>query len=444
MPVVTLVGSGSVEFTHEIVSDLLQDARIQGLELRLMDRDAERLATSRRLVDRLIQEARRQDVSVRATMDLTEAVAHADYVINTILVGGRAAIERDFEILGRYGLRQTVGDTLGVSGIARAIRTIPAVLAIARTMEAVCPDAVLLNYTNPMSMLMMALDRTSPVEHYGLCHSTEHTIETLAGYLGVPVEEVEWTACGINHLAWILRLSHRGVDLYPALYKKASEPDIWRQDAVRFELMRFFGYFVTESSKHVAEYLPYFIVHQAEVERLLIPLNEYLTRARPDLAERLSKDDGSSWLLPPSGEYAPQFIGARESHEAWRFQGNVKNRAYVTNLPPGASVEVPCRMVKGQVIPEAMGALPEPLAALTRQMIAVQELTVSGVLDGNRDLIDEAVALEPQAALRLTLDQMRAVVDDLVDAMGPMSPPLARRRIFGRLGAAEEEGPPGT
>lgn len=409
MPVVALVGAGSAEFTQQLVSDLLWDRGLAGIELRLFDRDPVRLARALRLVNTLRAKSGRDDVAAEARGDLDRALIGADYVINTVLVGGRDAVVRDFSVLEQYGIRQTVGDTLGVSGVMRAVRTIPQVVELAKTMERVCPSAVLLNYTNPLSMLVMALDRTSTIEHYGLCHSAYYTAETLADYLEVPLAELKWESWGINHMAWMMTLQHRGRDLYPALEAKSREPAIWHRDSVRFELMRMFGRFVTESSKHNAEYTAFFIGHDAEVERLNIPLYEYVTRPR-----RSGFDPSEVDWLEPSGEYAPQFIHHRELGTEWEFQGNTANTGLIDNLSPDAAVEVPCHLRKGRVFPRSMGSLPRPLAALNSQAITVQDLAVWGTLEERRDALYQAVAMDPQAGGRLTLEQMRRLVDALL------------------------------
>lgn len=420
MPIVTLIGAGSAEFTQQLVSDLLQGGAVD-LEVRLMDLNRDRLAGAEALV-RALADLSGQTVRISAHTDLKEALAGTHYAVNTVLAGGREAVRRDFAVLDKFGLRQTVGDTLGVAGVMRAVRTVPAVLEMVRAMEAVAPDAVFLNYTNPMSMIMMAIDQTSAIEHYGLCHSVQATVETLAEYLEVPQDELEWTSAGINHMAWMLSLRHHGEDLYPRLWEKSRDPHIWQQDPVRFELMKMFGKFVTESSKHNAEYTAYFIAHDSEVEKMGIPLNEYLTRPFHPMPEPSAAE-----LFEPSGEYAPLFILHREHKTAWTFYGNVANRGLIDNLPASANVEVPCRMERGGVRPEPVGSLPLPLAALNRQAINLQELAVWGILHREREAIYQAAALDPQAAGRLTLDAIRSLVDELLAANGSIIPPMPRQ-----------------
>lgn len=412
MAVIALIGAGSREFTHQLVSDLVQNPVLSPLEFRLMDPDDDHLVASRRLVEDLVAKTGRLDVAIRYATDLEVSLQGADYVINTVLVGGRNQVQRDFEILSRYDLRATVGDTLGISAIARALRTIPQIIGLARMMENVCPSAVLLNYTNPMSMLMMALDRSTFIEHYGLCHSAYHTAVTLAQYLDVSFDEMQWTAAGINHMAWLLTISHKGQDLYPQLLDRARDLRVWRQDPVRFEILQQFGRFVTESSKHNAEYTAYFITHDEEIRRLAIPIGEYLARSMNNDARPL----GGYQLLPPSNEYAPQFVRYRETGDSWGFQGNVLNRGLIDNLPGTACVEVLCRMSRGRVTPEPIGTLPPVLASLNQQAVAVQELTTLAALTEDAEAVFHAVALDPQASARLTLHDMRSLTRDLLAA----------------------------
>lgn len=418
---IALIGAGSVTFAQQILSDLLSHPATREAEIRLMDIDRGRLQTAGAMLRRMIEEAGTQ-TEWKVFDSLPEALRGADYVISSLLVGGRPAIETDFAITAKYGIQHTVGDTLGVSGIMRAVRTIPALVEIAVAMDSLCPNAVLLNYTNPMSMLMMAVGQVAAVAHYGLCHSSYETAHTVARYLDIPAEELEWKALGINHMAWMITLRHHGRDVYPDLFARLNDPATWRQDAVRFELMKHTGYFVTESSKHNAEYTSYFITHPDEVQRLGIPLHEYLTRPRRDLSaevrEALAKGD-AHFVVPRSGEYAPRFVQAAISGEPWWFQGNVENRGHlIDNLPASAVVEVPCFVNAHGVFPVHAGSLPRHLAALTLPAIMVQELTVDGVLRGDREAIYHAVMVDPQASARLKLDEMRRLVDELLAAHG--------------------------
>jgi len=441
---VAVVGAGSMQFTHQVVSDLLAHPATRDVQLHLIDIDPDRLRQAQKLVEGLVVQAGGQGtVQAFLGLDADGALDQVDYCINEIQVGGFAATQVDFDVPLRYGIRQTIADTRGIGGIARALRTIPAVVQIARALADAAPDAVLLNYTNPMAMVMDAVHRQVPeLEAYGLCHSTEETARTLAGYLGVPYGELEWTTAGINHMAWFIRLAHEGHDLYPALFALAANPDRFHDDPVRFELLRAVGYFVTESSEHNAEYFSFFMPHDAEIARLQIPVGEYLRRSEAHLrAYDQLRADLAAGVAPalraPSGEYAPRFIAARTARESIWFYANVPNATgasgtgrLIANLPAAALVEVPCGLHGRQVRPTAVGDLPPAAAALNRQAIAVEQLTVQGALSGDRDLIYQAAMLDPLVSAQLTLDEIRRLVDDLVAAHGRLIPPLASRRLY--------------
>jgi alpha-galactosidase len=417
MAVLSIIGAGSVSFTRTLVSDLLQRPATRDCELRLFDLDGEALEAARALVTEMREEAKAPG-AVIASPDLRSCVRGAGYVITTILVGGRSAAIKDFEVTGRYGLRFTVGDTLGVAGISRALRTIPALVEIARACAAEAPDGLLLNYTNPMGMLISAVGRAVGYPTIGLCHSADYTVRTLADYVGVPAHEMRWWSAGINHLAWMLSLRHDGEDLYPALARAAERPETYDRDRLRFDLMKRVGYFVTESSKHVAEYLAFYINKAQEVERLNIQVGEFLTRRPVPIAVQLEQARGAdhSWLRPVSNEYAPALIAARESNSDWGFQANVMNEGYISNLSQNMCVEVPCTVSRGQIGPVHVGALPLSVAGLTQQSLTVQELTVESVLRGDRDLLFEAIMLDPQASAMLDLAQISRLTDDLLHA----------------------------
>ena len=283
MPRIAFVGAGSTVFTRNLIGDVLAQPELAGSTFALMDIDAGRLETSRKAAEELVA-AHGAEATVEATLDRREALAGADYVVTSFQVGGLESTLIDFEIPKRYGLRQTIGDTLGVGGISRALRTIPVLLDVCRDMEELCPDALLLQYVNPMAMLCWAVAERSPIQTVGLCHSVQHTTGELAADLGVPAEEVDAHVAGINHLAFFLRLERGGEDLYPAL-RELEPPD---GNRVRYEVLRHFGAFVTESSEHFAEYVPWFIkTHRPElIERFEIPLDEYVRRLR-EAAARL-------------------------------------------------------------------------------------------------------------------------------------------------------------
>jgi alpha-galactosidase len=294
----------------------------------------------------------------------------------------------------------------------------------------VAPEGLLLNYTNPMGMLVSAVGKAVGYPTVGLCHSADYTVRTLASYLEVPRSALKWWSAGINHLAWMLSLTYDGRDCYPDLARAAEREDVYTRDRARFELMKRIGYFVTESSKHVSEYLAFFIDKPAEIERLAIPVGEFLTRRPVPLATQLAqeREGDRSWLKPMSNEYAPALIAARESGSDWSFQANVLNDRLIDNLTSGMCVEVPCFVTRGRLAPARVGQLPLGAAGLTQQSLTVQELAVEGIISGDRDAIYQAVILDPQASATLTLAAMSQLVDDLLAGYGDL-PPFTSRRL---------------
>lgn len=432
-PVVVLIGAGSLVFTRTVVSDLVQSEATRDAELRLVDIAADPLRGAVDMVRRIQEEAGGRG-RVVGSLDRREVLRGADYVITTIQVGGDEAIRTDFEIPAGYGIKQTVGDTLGIGGISRALRTIPVELDIVRDIEELAPDALYLNYSNPMSMIVMAIGRSSGLRHLGLCHSIPHTVAQIAMYLGLSPVDISWRAAGINHMAWILTLEDRhGEDLYPRLVERSRDPEIFVHDGVRFELLRHFGYFVTESSKHNAEYTSYFITHPDEVSRLRIEVDERIERMARRAARRAEESSpGQRLMRPKSSEYAPAIIAALESGSDLSFYANVQNGGLISNLPAGAAVEVPCFVQGGQLYKATVGPLPEGPAALNRQAATVQDLTVEGVLRNDRDLIYQAAMVEPQVSAVLTLPRVVSLVDDLIRAHAALVPALPSRRLFAK------------
>ena len=426
---IALIGAGSVIFTQSLLGDLFSFAELAGCTVALVDTDAGRLRTAetmaRQLGAQLAPHAR-----IKATLDRREALRGADYVINTIQVGGYDATRIDFDIPNRHGLRQTIADTLGIGGIFRALRTIPVLLDICRDIEELCPRALLLNYTNPMAMLCMAVHRAAPqVAVVGLCHSVQDTSKMLAGYLDVPYEELTFRVAGINHMAWFLELSHRGVDLYPRLREVlTARPELYPANKVRVEMLFRTGYFVTESSEHFAEYTPHFMRYPEEVARLSIPVDEYIHRSERQLerleATRASLELGESLPFARSHEYAAYIIHAHHTNRPFVFYGNVENTGLIPNLPADCCVEVPVLADAAGLRPCHAGPLPTVLAALDRTNIGVQQLTVEAALTGRREHVYHAAMLDPNTAASLPLDGIWRLVDDLIEAHGSALPPL--------------------
>jgi alpha-galactosidase len=417
-----------VVFTKNLLGDILTFPELQDCTIALYDIDPLRLETAERMA-RWTAQALGANPTIEATLDRREALGGARYVINMIQVGGHAATLIDFDIPRRYGLQQTIGDSHSIGGIFRALRTIPVMREIARDMEAVCPDAVMLNYTNPMSMLCWAWFADSAIPIVGLCHSVQYTTEQIAGYAGVPYDEVTYLGGGINHVAWILRFEHKGQDAYPLLRQALAEQRIPDDDLVRAELFRRLGYYVTESSEHNAEYSAHFIPHAGEIERLHIPIDEYVRRSEENLQEfdaiRAQLERGEPFEIERSAEYGSLIVHAMETGQPRVIYGNVRNDDLITNLPHGCCVEVPCLVDRNGVQPTRLGALPPQLAGMSRLHVAVQELTVHAALQGKRDYVYQAAMLDPLTAATLPLERIWAMVDDLIAAHGAALPQLA-------------------
>jgi len=417
---IVLVGAGSVEFTRNLLGDFLSYPELRDATIVLHDIDPERLATAWRMAE-WTAGAMGAEPTFEAHLDRRAAMRGADVVVNTIQVGGARATRTDFDVPARYGLRYTINDTINVGGVIRGLRSIPVVLDIVRDMEDVCPDAWFLNYTNPMAMLVRAVALRSSVKTVGLCHSVYWTIDTLAGYLGLPVAEVDSFSAGVNHLAFVLRLEHRGRDLYPdlaAFVEAGRAPDT---DLVRAELFRRLGRYPTESSEHHAEYNPWFIPKGDLVERMHIPIGEYLTRVSHNLDEyaeiRRKLDAGEPFDIERSGEYAAVITHSLLTGEPSRIVANVMNGgALIPNLAADACVEVPALVDGLGVHPVAAGPLPVHLAAYIEPAVATQLLTVQAAVEHDRDAIYHAVMQDPQVQARLTLDETWRLTDELIEA----------------------------
>ena len=437
-PRIAMIGAGSVVFARTLMSDILSFPELAGANIVLVDVDARRLETAEMMV-RSVAGTLGAHPRIEATLDRRAALKGADYVINAIQVGGHDATLLDFEIPKKYGLKQTIADTLGIGGIFRALRTIPVLLEICRDMREVCPGALLLNYTNPMAMLCLAVEREGGVPVVGLCHSVQHTSERLADYVGVPKDEVWYRVAGINHMAWFLEFRRRGPglqseDLYPKLWAGLEDPAVFGRDKVRFEMMRRLGYFVTESSEHMSEYVPYFIKRDELVERFDIPIDEYIRRSERNLgraeAERERPDRGEPVEIKRSHEFAAYIIRAIEANQDWSFHGNVLNRGpLIDNLPGDAVVEVPILVNAAGLQPVHVGALPPQLAAMNRTNVNVQQLVVEAALTGNRDHVYHAAMLDPHTASVLSLDEIWAMCDELIEAHGDALPKLEAKRL---------------
>ena len=418
---ITLIGAGSVVFAKNLISDVLQFPELSDATICLMDIDPDRLKVAKVMTERIIA-ALKVKAKVVATINQREAVKGARYVICTVQVGGyKPGTVIDFEIPRKYGLLQTIGDTLGIGGIFRALRTIPIINGIAQDIAEVgAPGCILLNYTNPMAMNCTAVHRGVGIPHIGLCHSVQGTSQQLASLIGLPYEEITYLVAGINHMAFFLKFEYKGQDAYPLLFALLNKAG-FSAEKVRFEMMRRTGYFVTESSEHQSEYVPYFIHHGKKViEQFDIPIDEYLRRCEAIIntwekaeAELLGGKEGIT-VNPQSHEYGAFIIHSWETNTPRVVYGNVPNRNLIDNLPYGACVELPCLVDANGIQPTHVGALPPQLAALCQSNINVQDLTVTAALTRRREHIYHAAMLDPHAATVLTLDKIWAMCDELI------------------------------
>jgi alpha-galactosidase len=430
MAKVAFIGAGSVEFTRNVVTDLCSFPELHGrLELALHDIDAERLGHAQAMAERIDAQTG-AGATVSSHLDRLAAIDGADYVVNEIQVGGYAATRTDFDVPARYGLRQTIGDTLGIGGIFRGLRTIPVLMGIGDDMAKACPDAYLLNYSNPMAMLPWAVYAGTPFDNVlGLCHSVRDTHRFLSGLVGLEREQVDFTTAGFNHQAFVLRFEHEGRDLYPRL-REVIDADPELQRRVRVEVFRQFGYFPTESSEHSAEYLPWFMRHDDEIERFRIFVGDYLHRSEENIDEyertRRELESEEPLELEPASELASEFIHAHQTGEAREIYVNVRNDGKISSLPDECCVEVPCLVDADGPHPRSVGALPPQLAALNRTFLNVVELTVRAVLEGDRQHVYQAALLDPNAGATLTTREVVAMCDDLFEAHGELIPETLR------------------
>lgn len=458
MPKITFIGAGSTVFAKNLFGDILSFPELANSTISLHDIDEERLLTTESVAHR-IAEALDVHPTIEATTDRRAALDGADHAISMFQVAGyEPGTVIDFEIPKKYGLRQTIGDTLGIGGIMRGLRTIPVLLDMCRDMEELCPDVTFLNYVNPMAILCWAISRASSIKTVGLCHSVFHTAGELARDIGVPIEEINYLAAGINHMAFFLKFERDGQDLYPLIRKVVEEGRVPDWNRVRYEVFTRLGYFVTESSEHFSEYVPWFIKRDRPdlIERFNIPLDEYIQRCEAQIKawefmqEKLENPDAPSkeslyevlrtvdvmpvmvnYLIRTfedidkvtiSGEYASLMIHSMETGTPRVIYGNVPNYSLIDNLPQGCCVEVPCVVDKNGVQPTRIGALPPHLAALMQTNISVQALTVEAALTQKREHIYHAAMLDPHTAAELNLDQIWNLVDDLIEAHGDWLP----------------------
>jgi alpha-galactosidase len=427
---VAFIGAGSVEFTKNVVTDLCAFEELHGaLELSFHDIDATRLGYADALARR-ISEQTGAGARVSSDLDRLAAVEGADYVVNAVQVGGYPATRADFDIPAKYGVRQTIGDTIGIGGISRGLRTLPVAMGIGEDLAKAAPDAYLLNYSNPMAMVPWSVYAGTAFQRVvGLCHSVRDTHAFLASLVGIPLQDVDFRTAGFNHQAFVLRFEHHGEDLYPRL-REVIDADPELQRRVRVELFQHLGYFPTESSEHSAEYVPWFMRHDQEIERFRIFVGDYLQRSERNIDEyeatRRELEDRATLAVRPTSEMASEIVYAQQTGTTHELYVNVRNEGLISNLPQDCCVEVPALVDQDGVHPQAVGALPTQLAALNRTFLNVAELTVRAVLEGNREHVYHAALLDPNTSATLTMRQTRAMCDELLRAHGDLIPAALR------------------
>ena len=435
---ITFMGAGSTIFAKNVLGDCMLSEPLRDAHIALYDIDSARLGESKMMLDVLNKNTNDDRATITAHLGVEnrrEALGGSKYVVSAIQVGGyEPATVIDFEIPKKYGLRQTIGDTLGIGGIFRALRTIPVCLDFTRDMEEVCPDAWFLNYVNPMAMITGAMLRGSSIRTVGLCHSVQACASGLLRRVGMldEVDKLQWKIAGINHQAWLLEITDGGVDLYPEIKRRAAEMNRQaraqgaekHRDMVRMEMMRQFGHYITESSEHTAEYMPYWIKSQYPelIDEFNIPLDEYPRRCIHQIArwkeQSVELVENPALTHTRSHEYGSYIMEAMETDTPLRVGGNVLNTGLITNLPDKAVVELACMVDRNGVQGCYVGELPEQLAALNRTNINVQLLTIEAAFTGVRETVYHAAMLDPHTGSELTLDQIRDLCDDLIEAHG--------------------------
>lgn len=441
---IVIIGAGSLVFSSRMTADILTYPALQDVHFKLVDTNSVRLDYAKQIVERIFKEGGYDRAQVSTTMDRREALPGADYIVISILVGGYEAIESEIDIPMKYGIDQCIGDTLTPGGIMRCLRTLPVLQEMARDIQQLCPDAVVINYTNPMGMLTKGFMEEAPdVAYVGLCHSVQHTMNEWAERLGIPADEINYMCSGINHQAWFTRFEHHGKDLLPQIRELAEQPEIWYGDTARMEYVKHLGFPVTESSGHVSEYSPWFRHNAESIARYCQTAYSEWNGGHAYIKELYNRPDWKSTMqkmadwedpvdLGRSKEYGSMIINAIETGEKTVIYGNVLNRGYIENLPADGVVEVSCLVDRNGIQPVHAGRLPPHLAAINRQQLAVQELSVLAVQQKDPEMVFQAMALDPLTGMSCTLDQIRAMTIELMQAHAAWIPCMEGRVPVGK------------
>lgn len=430
MAKIAIIGAGSIVFCKTLLNDMLATEALDGSTYALMGPTLSKLQSMEKYGKQLIAKNNLRS-NVYATTDRREALKDAKYVVLMFQIGGIEAIRQDYEIPYKYGVDQCIGDSMGPGGIFRAMRTIPVLQQIADDIRELCPDAYVLNYVNPMAMVCMALGRMGLSKTVGLCHGIQTTLDLISGYTNVPKNEIDFYCAGINHMAWFLKLEHQGRDLYPQLKENFEKPEYYINEKVRGEVMRHFGYFMTESTGHLSEYLPWFRKNRKELD-LYCDQPEFggATGAHYKFSVEITKKFSavdylqfeSGELEPRSIEYCSYIMEAIETDRIFRMNGNVINDGYIANLPHRCCVEVPMYVDKRGFHPTVVGALPTPLAVMNQSNVSVQTLAVEAAMQGDPELLFSAIAMDPLTAAVLSLKEIRDMTIEMMEAQRPHLP----------------------
>ena len=426
MPKITMIGAGSLVFCKTLVMDILATEALQGCEICLMNRTKPKLDKIEAFLKRVVKE-NDLPATITATLDRREALRDADYVILMFQVGGLEAFRIDYEIPMKYGVDQCIGDSLGPGGVFRGLRSIPVLMEITEDMKELCPEALLLNYVNPMGMNCFALGQAEGIQSIGLCHGVQTTLDLISGYVDVPKPEIDFVAAGINHMAWFLELKDKrnGRDLYPLFRENCEKPGYYVNEKVRIEVMRHFGYFMTESTGHLSEYIPWFRSSQRALDMYCDEpafggeTGAYYNYCRM-LAEKYSQVDylelESSKITQRSVEYCSYILEAHETGVPFKLNGNIRNDGYITNLPQGCCVEVPVFVDSHGLHPVRIGDLPSQCAALNQSNVTVQSLGAWASFQSDPELIMQAIAMDPLTSTRCTLADVREMTGEMLEA----------------------------